>query len=247
MTTPGQGALLLLSDLHARYHLVDAQIAHAEDELGQAVSSVVVLGDFGMFAPNLYAYFRRDAARFTREVAFVEGNHEDFANFQELKERYRDVVTHLERGQVRRIGLWRCLCVGGAKYMDSWSTPHGSEITPDDIATCLAQLPGSIDLVLSHDCPSDLGVPSNQELLHLGPPGLAGLAEVARHLRPRWWFFGHHHRWHDCERAGTRFVGLPQSFEGYVLLRDDGELIKVAHEVAHARPRPWWRRLLWPR
>lgn len=233
--------VLLMSDVHAHYHVVDAQIAHAEERLGQPVRQVVVLGDFGLFGPNLRDYFRRGRRRFARPVAFIEGNHEDFVSFDQLVRDYADVVTHLPRSSVQEIGRLRALCLGGARYMDAWSTPRGCEITNEDVARCFAVDPAQVDLVVSHDCPRGIGVTNDAEFEHLGEPGVEGLLELADHLRPRWWFFGHHHRWHEHERGPTRFVGLPQSWRGYALIDGDGSVDRVEHTVALPRRPRWWR------
>jgi len=239
----GNGAILLLSDVHAQYGVVDAQVEHAQQVLGCAVGQVLVLGDFGLFGDDLQRHFRHGGRRFSHPVSFIEGNHEDFASFDRLVRDYADVFTHLPRASVQRFAASNWLCVGGARYMDAWSTPSGSEIRDRDIAACLLHAPGSIDIVISHDCPTGIGVTSEPALAHLGPPGVPGLARVAEHLRPRWWFFGHHHRWHESEHAGTRYCGLPQSWQGYVLIDGRGEVRKVE--------RPWslpgrsrWRRLI---
>ena len=241
MAGDGDGTILLISDVHARYEVIAAQAAHAQAQLGRPVARVLVLGDLGLFGPDLHAYFRRGGRRFPCPVAFIEGNHEDFGAFERLVAAYADVLTHLPRASVQRIGAWRWLCLGGARYMDSWSTPRGCEITPRDVAACLAHAPGSVDQVISHDCPSGIGVAHGGDLAHLGPPGDPGLAEVARHLRPRWWFFGHHHRWHEHEAGGTRFLGLPRSWQGYALLDPEGGVRRVDHEVEPPRRPGWWR------
>lgn len=241
MTSPADGAILLVSDIHAHYHVVDDQIAHAQDALGVQVRQVLVLGDFGLFAPNLHDYFRRDGRRFARPVSFIEGNHEDFRDFERLVRDYADVVTYLPRGSRHEFGGRRWLCIGGARYMDAWSTPPGCEIRDGDVAACLGHEPGSIDLVVSHDCPTGIGVVNQSEFEHLGPPGVAGLAQVAAHLQPRYWFFGHHHRWHESEYDGTRYVGLPRSWEGYVLVDAAGEIARVEHAVALPKRPGWWR------
>ncbi len=162
-------------------------------------------------------------------------------NSPTLARDYADVVTHLPRATVHQLGPWQALCLGGARYMDAWSTPRGCEITAQDIDACLAWPPDSVDLVISHDCPCDIGVPNSPGLRHYGPPGVPGLERVAAHLQPRLWFFGHHHRWHEHDGDGTRYIGLPQSWEGYCLLDDQGEVRRVEHAVAlPSRPR-WYR------
>jgi hypothetical protein len=98
-----------------------------------------------------------------------------------------------------------------------------------------------VALVLTHDCPPDIGVPNTPGLEHYGRPGVPQMVRLAERYRPRCWLFGHHHRWFDSEKDGTRYIGLPQSWDGYVLLRDDGRFEMVDHAVTFDRG-PWWRR-----
>jgi hypothetical protein len=235
---------LLISDIHTNYEVINAQIAHAEETCGHPVVEVLVLGDFGFFGDQLHRFFRRADERFLRPVTFIEGNHEDHEALADLVGRYADVVTHLPRGTLHRLGPWRGVCLGGARYMDASSTPRGCEITSEDVDACLRHPVDAVDMVLSHDCPADIGVPNAPGLEHYGAPGVPLMARLARHYRPRWWFFGHHHRWSDLTRDGTRYVGLPQSWTGYVLLHADGEIAKVSHEVP-IDSRPWWTWWTW--
>jgi hypothetical protein len=241
MPATEDGHLLLLGDVHGHFQVIEAQIDHARRQLGYPVARLVVAGDFGLFGPELHTFFRRGGRRFAVPVAFVEGNHEDFRDFTTLVRDYADVVTHLPRATVHRLGPWDALCLGGARYMDAWSTPRGCEITERDIAACLAWPVGGADLVISHDCPCDIGVPSSPDLEHLGSPGVPGLERIAAHLRPRLWFFGHHHRWHEHDDNGTRYIGLPQSWEGYCLLDGQGEVRRVEHAVALPSRPKWYR------
>jgi hypothetical protein len=233
------GVVMLISDLHANYGVVNAQVAHAAGEGGHAVEQVFVLGDFGFFADEMHAWFRRGKNTFPVPVACIEGNHEDHGALPALAARYADVVSYRPRGSVHDLGPWRGLCLGGARYMDACSTPRGCEVTAADLAACLAHEPDAVDLVLSHDCPADLGVANTPGLEHYGPTGVPLMDGLAARFRPRWWFFGHHHRWFELERDGTRYVGLPQSWRGYVLLSDDGGIACVEHDVT-LEPRPAW-------
>lgn len=236
------GAALLISDVHARYGVVNAQLRHARDELGRDVDEVFVLGDFGFFGDAMHAHFRRDGRRFDRPVACIEGNHEDHGALAGLARAYADVVTHVGRGELRGVGPCRALCLGGARYMDAGTTPRGTEITDADLRRALAHPPDAVDLVLTHDCPDGIGVPNTPGFEHYGAPGVPGLARIAARYRPRWWVFGHHHRWFDVERDGTRYVGLPRSWSGYALLDGEGNVQTVAHDVparGDVRRRRW--------
>jgi hypothetical protein len=175
-------------------------------------------------------------------VFCIEGNHEDHGALHNLTAQYADVVAHLGRGTVHPLGPWSGLCIGGARYMDALSTPRGCEISDDDVAACLAHEPGAVDMVLSHDCPGGLGVPGATGLEHCDAPGEPRLNCLAEHFQPRWWFFGHHHRWFDRKIDGTRYLGLPQSWVGFVLLHADGKVEKVDHGVP-IESRSWWKRM----
>ena len=236
--------VMLISDLHANYGVVNTQVMHATVRVGRPIDQVFVLGDFGFFGDELHAWFRRGNHSFLVPVACIEGNHEDHGALPDLAARYADVVSYRQRGSVHRLGPWRGLCLGGARYMDACSTPRGCEVTAADLAACMAHRPDEIDLVLSHDCPTGLGLANTPGLEHYGPTGVPLMDGLAAHFRPRWWFFGHHHRWFSLHRDGTHYVGLPQSWCGYVLLHGDGGIDCVKHDVPLESRQVWpaWRR-----
>jgi hypothetical protein len=181
--------------------------------------------------------------RFSRPVYFVEGNHEDYSALPRLVEKYSDVITHLPRGTVRDIAGLSCLALGGAAYMDALATPPGSVIAPADMERCLALPAGSASVVLSHDCPAGIGMPSTPGFEHLGPPGFEGGDRIRDHIRPRAWLFGHHHRWFDRTVDGTQFHGMVESWLGYGLLGADGSFEAVRNEVAVPREPSLLRRM----
>lgn len=234
--------VMLISDVHSRYEVINQQIRHAEKNCEHLLGQVMVLGDFGFFDDELSRYFRREKRRFLRPVATIEGNHEDHGALSVLAERYADVVSYKPRGSVQRLGEWNGLCLGGVRYMDAGTTPRGSVLGDDEVDACLDRDPDEVDLLLTHDCPAGIGVPNTPGFTHYGAPGVPGLTRLAGHFRPRWWFFGHHHRWFYLHRDGTRYVGLPQSWCGYVLLHADGEISMVNNAVV-VESQPWWKRL----
>lgn len=239
----GRGDTLLISDVHTKYEVIERQIEHATELDGVAPQQVLVLGDFGFFGDELHDWFRRKGHRFSAPVACIEGNHEDHGALPDLAERYADCFTYLSRASIRPIGRLRGLCLGGARYMDAWSTPRGCEITAADLEACLGHASDDVDVILTHDCPAGIGVPNTRGLEHYGPPGVPGLDRLAEHFRPTLWFFGHHHRWFELERAGTRYCGLAQSWMGYVLLSPEGKIRRIDNEIPIA-PRSRWRRWL---
>ncbi len=219
--------LLILSDVHGRFEVVNEQIADAEDRVGSALAGVVVLGDFGLIEPHLRRFFRKRSERFARPLAFVDGNHEDFDHFEALVDGYADVFTHWPRGSVQDLDGHRFLCLGGAAYMDAFMTPERAVVRVRDIERCLSHPAGAVSAVLSHDCPAGIGVENTPGFEHYGPPGFPGGDRLVEHFHPGLWLFGHHHRWFETALGGTRYVGLPQSWDGYVLLDRDGTLSRV--------------------
>jgi hypothetical protein len=227
--------ILLLTDVHARFHVVNAQIEHAEQRLGHPLAAVLVLGDMGIFEGELRAFFRDAGQRFLRPLYFIEGNHEDFAAFNRLLRTYADAFTHLPRSTAHAIDGHRFLALGGAAYMDPAATPPRGVVEPADIAACLRLPRDAARIILSHDCPAGLGVPNSPGFEQYGPPGFPGGDRLAERFRPKLWFFGHHHKWFDRTLGATRYIGLPESWEGYALLGANRTLRLVRHRV-HVEP-----------
>ncbi|HMP76504.1 MAG TPA: metallophosphoesterase [Kiritimatiellia bacterium] len=205
--------ILLVSDLHGRFDVVNKLIAQAVGD-GADVSAVIILGDVGLFEPGLNRHFRKSGARFARPLYFIEGNHEDFTQFDTLVRRYADVMTHLPRGTIHTIANKRFLALGGTAYMDANTTPMGSVIEPRHIDACLRHPAGAVEIVLSHDAPAGLPIPIEPRFRRSDAPGFPGGASLARHFHPRYWFFGHHHCRFTFERDGTRYHGLPECTAG---------------------------------
>lgn len=232
--------ILFISDVQGRFDVVNAQIDHAEQRVGRAVDAVLVPGDVGLYEPHLSRFFRKRGQRFHRPLFYVEGNHEDFDAFDVYVRRYADVMTHLPRATIHAIGGRKVLGLGGVSYMDASNTPRESLVQPCDIERCLCHPPGSADVVMTHDCPSGIGVTSSPTFRHLGPPGFPGSQQMLEHLRPAIWVFGHHHRWFETSINGTRFYGLTEAWRGYGVLHDDGEFEYVRHEIPTSVG--WWKR-----
>lgn len=237
--------VMLISDVHTKYDVINQQVCHAESTLDQPLEQVFVLGDFGFFGDPMGQFFRRQNQRFLRPVTCIDGNHDDHGALEDLAEGFGDVVKLRKRGQLHALGSRMALCLGGARYMDASATPRGSEINERDIQKSLAYPADDVDLILTHDCPPGIGVPGASGQSHYGPTGVQGLEKLGERYRPQWWFFGHHHRWFDHQSNGTRYVGLPQSWLGYVLLNAPGEVTLVENHIP-LDPVGRWARWLKP-
>jgi Icc-related predicted phosphoesterase len=223
--------ILLISDVHGFFGVINDQITHAEHTFGKRVDRVVVLGDFGLFATKLERFFQRERRAFLRPVQFLDGNHEEFDRFTELLTIYEQHLAHLPRGTVHRLRDHSCLCLGGSSFIDVINTPEPAEIKDHEIDRCLLFKPGEVEIVLTHDSPRGIGVPHSTGWDIHRPVGFPRSRELLEHFSPRLWVFGHHHQWFDRMHAGTRFLGLPISWEGYAILEDDFHLEVVRNRV----------------
>jgi predicted phosphodiesterase len=224
--------ILVISDTHCAYHVINEQIDFAQEELGIPVSCVLHLGDFGIFKPQLYDFFIRKKGFFLKPVYFIEGNHEDFDAFDSLMKRYNNIFfTYLPRSTVTEIEGYRFLSLGGAAYMDSMTTPAASVIRDHHIDECLAFSKDSVDIIISHDCPQGIGVPNSPGLEVYGQTGFARGDELTGHFRPKLWIFGHHHKWFELCRNDTRYLGLSGSRRGFALLGENFEYMIINHHI----------------
>ncbi|MDD3147495.1 MAG: metallophosphoesterase [Candidatus Riflebacteria bacterium] len=224
--------ILIIGDVHGQFQVLNEQIQFAESFCECTIDAVIVLGDMGIYEHSLSRYFVTVSQCFKRPVYFLDGNHEEFSRFESLVESYKDFMTHLPRGQVTRICDINFLSLGGACYMDALNSPPGSEIRDQDIDLCLANRPEDVDLIISHDCPSGIGVPGTPGFEFYGKPGFARSQELVARFKPRKWFFGHHHRWFNARIENTEFLGLPESWKGFGLLDAAMNYRKVEHQVA---------------
>jgi len=224
--------LLISGDVHSQYHVINEQIRFAEEKTKQKLEAVIVLGDFGIYEQQLKKFFDKEGRHFLRKVYFIDGNHEEFSQFDHLVEKYIHHLNHIPRGRVTQICNHRFLSLGGARYMDALNSPFGSEIKDCDIARCLTHKPEEIDFILTHDCPAGIGVPNAPGMEFYGNPGFVRGKELIEHFAPKKWFFAHYHRWFDCKIDKSEFYGLPESWKGFGLLDKDGNYEAVKHQVA---------------
>ena len=64
--------ILVISDTHSYYGTVNEQIRYAETELGVPISSVIHLGDFGIYKANLYSFFIKQKEEFIRIIKEIK-------------------------------------------------------------------------------------------------------------------------------------------------------------------------------
>lgn len=231
--------VLLLGDVHGDRRFLDRAITAAKDaECG----AVLQLGDFGYW-PNHRSYLDDEGSivmirkgdtviGMTEElphvvddydfpVYFIDGNHEyhpGLLEFSDWVTEIRKNLFYIKRGALLEIGRRNVLCVGGAYSIDRLSRIKYESWFPEEVVTnadveTAMEIRKTVHAVLTHDCPFLLqDIESNS----IHTEGLANRAQLdallGRH-RPRWWFFGHYHRWYmrTLGLTSTNFVGLPHN------------------------------------
>lgn len=223
--------IMVVSDTHCYYDIVNRQIEYAENILGHSISSVIHLGDFGIYKTQLHEYFRKQRKRFLRPLYCIDGNHEDFSSLDSLVHKYRDCFTYLPRATVHAIDGYRFLALGGAAYMDAMITERGAVITDQQINECLSVPRENVDIIITHDCPTGLRVPNTPGMEHFGDTGFPRSAEIASYFRPKLWLFGHHHKWFFSEDAHTGYFGVSGIWMGFGLLDEQYGFTMISHMV----------------
>ena len=223
--------ILVLCDTHCYYETINEQIEYAEDILGHTVSSIIHLGDFGIYRSHLSDFFVKQAKRFKRPLYFIDGNHEDFAALPRLVEKYEGFFTYLPRGTIHTIDGYRFLALGGAAYMDSMITERGAVITNQQIDACLRNHAGDVDIILTHDCPVGIGVPNTPGMDHFGTTGFPRSDELVAYFKPKLWLFGHHHKWFFNRDLHTSYYGLCGAWKGFGLLDADYRFNIEKHKI----------------
>lgn len=213
--------ILLTSDTHCQYQFINKQIEHAEFLIKEPITSVIHLGDFGIYKSSLNHFFKKDRNRFLRPVYVIDGNHEDFNALPSLTRKYEDYFIYLPRGTVHFIDGYRFLALGGSSYMDAMNTQKGAVITDQQIERSLAIPASDVDILITHDCPINIGVPNTPGCEGFGPTGFPRSDELAAHFRPRLWLFGHHHKWFEYKDIHTCYYGLADTWKGFGLLDQD--------------------------
>jgi predicted phosphodiesterase len=224
--------ILIIGDSHCQYPSINDQIDHAEQQTGSKITSVIQLGDFGIYQKELQKYFNGTKEQcFKRPLYFIDGNHEDFWHFDTLIKKYTKYFTHLPRASVNKIDGYRFLCLGGSAYMDPINTPPGAVITGENIEKCLYHNSQDIDIIISHDCPEGIGVPGTIGFEYCGEPGFPRSREVLDKIKPKLWIFAHHHKWYVAKEQNTQFFGLDVAYNGCAVLDDNFNVTILKHSV----------------
>lgn len=216
------GRYFITGDVHGEIEdlAFAARVLDKEDTL-------IVLGDFGFIwrldTQDVMEELAEIAKRCPCQIAFVDGNHENFNKIEEL-EVVQDWnngkvgllpygIIHLLRGEVYELNNEKVAVIGGANSVDKWGRSENvswwsqEEVTAADAEKLIKNTEGLENvIILSHDAPAIL---INQLKLMNGINTMENISVSQNNLQTVYenvnfkkWNFGH---WHIDKELDERF------------------------------------------
>lgn len=221
----------LLGDIHDDLALLAQRVAEAA---AAGAGALIQVGDLGFSEALLGA--GRPWPRFAIPVLAICGNHEDHAFLHWARRSGLATawaahgLCYQARGTVARLGGRTVVFLGGALHVDRPQVrKDGNVITDDEVAATLAACAAHPpDLIVTHSCPSGIGIGMRGDpalalgvVQHVhaagfdsgpmddcGEPALRRLWEGLPR-RPAIWAFGHFHVSGRTTIDRTTFIVLP--------------------------------------
>lgn len=209
--------LLFAGDLHGSVSGLERLYEVAERNECKAIIQV---GDFGIHWPNpvnmMHDFF--ESVKPAIPLYFCDGNHENHTLLDNLwvQRGCPDVVPivpgcfHVRRGTELILDGRKILFMGGAKTHEAspeeqtWPQEAPDLDEQDRFIKALAVDP---DIVVSHDCPAEVGfdAPYYKSWSKNSVAKFFHDALLSTPLRPKKWFFGHHHFLDSWKAYNTSF------------------------------------------
>lgn len=235
--------ILLLGDVHGKFHLLPDILRNAE-KLG--VEAVIQVGDFAFFLSMMI-----NLKPFAIPFYVIDGNHEnhEWLHKQDHNSWARDLNLHyMSRGSIKQFGSSTVGFVGGAMHADRKQEGNTSKRTTNYIldvevreAAQTFNEVGKLDLMVTHSCPHSIGVgivgspfyePTIQKFVRealgvsTGPTKDCG-EEALRNLyvklrdKPSNWIFGHFHTVVERKVGCTNFycIGCTDGSDGQQFIK----------------------------
>ena len=215
----------IVGDIHGNPNVLSSKSWPEGKDFGPD-DLVIFLGDFGLFWSNPMDkeenYWMKWLLSKPYQVAFLDGNHENFDLINALPEdtkwngkvgcyhRNEGTLYHLKRGEIYDIAGEKMLVIGGGLSIDKhlrqegiswWSQEMHSKADEENTLDNLDKVNWKVDRVLTHTCPDSV-------IYYVidGPPGVSEkfrdpvarfLEFIANKLDFKKWDFGHFH----CNRS----------------------------------------------
>lgn len=216
--------VLILGDVHGCWSHMNTVIADAIKQHPD-ITHIVQVGDFGYGWPGIKPFkaskgFLTDEEMAVYDAAvklWIDGNHENHDRLDADHGAWQPDWSHMKRGSVLTVDGYCLLFHGGATSADKQRRIEGvswwrqESISYGKTRELLSELEGPIHAVFSHEHPA--AIPYSDE--RYGPDDLIGMADkraldaIRLHVRPEFWFFGHHHKGDQGTVEGMEWVCCP--------------------------------------
>ena len=221
--------ILILGDVHAQPQDIVRQLELSK-HMGYKPEAIIQVGDLGIWKDAIKKFPRLDIPLY-----YVLGNHEDY--YAELMiEGLPKCYIHLEPDIITDICGLKTVGIDGSAYIDQFNTPVGSTIKYDHIKKCIKKRP-DVDMIVTHDCPSDIGMRSNffgswdKTEAKWDYVGSELLEELLIDMKPKLWLFGHHHMDFTVYNNGCHFIGFEEANDGFGILDSEYKTVRFASSV----------------
>ena len=207
--------ILLVGDTHCDNIFAINRYIRQLKLKGIEIDFWIQVGDWGFWKHrgSTWLEFEEGWVKFIKKGFVVPGNHEDpEVAFHYTKAggklnrhgKHIDLVpklTHnfrvfLDPFEIIEYEGIRMMGVGGAYCADNPKIryPHDDQVFLDAIKGWKALGSPDIDILITHEGPSDVGIKGHPFFAHLGPPGNRNLRTMWEAINPRLHVSGHHHQ-----------------------------------------------------
>jgi Icc-related predicted phosphoesterase len=118
---------------------------------------------------------------------------------------FRDPFEIIDYQGIRMMGVGGAYCADNPKIR----YPHDDEVFLDAIEFWKEQDSPDIDILITHEGPSDVGLVGHPLFAHLGPPGNRNLRLMWEAINPRLHVSGHHHQFVVKQEDDRMHMTLP--------------------------------------
>lgn len=218
--------ILLLSDIHGDYRILQKAINEAVE---RNATAIIQVGDFGLFPDNEQYFYQ--VCQTDIPIYFIDGNHDDctrWMNYETVGKVFGNAnLYYVPRGSVLELDNRTIAFMGGAASIDKklrltkrWHWDENEEVTQEQCDILLRNCAGkTIDMFITH-CPPNSMIdehfdPMNKLFFDVGldwhDPSQTFIEEVWHKMGTPHIYSGHMHRY--VETAVATILDINQICE----------------------------------